>query len=116
MMELRSVGVLSCGKFGGVFGALGGLIAVGFMMLFMTAAQNMPIQGPDGQVINFPAGAAAGAGIGFLIFAPIMYGIMGFIGGLFYGFMYNVVAGMIGGIEMNFERVGEHYEPQDNYS
>lgn len=56
-------------------------------------------------------GAASGigalTGIGFLaiIFFPIFYGIVGFIGGLLYAALYNLVAGWTGGIEMTFEQV-----------
>ncbi|QDS97088.1 hypothetical protein [Adhaeretor mobilis] len=111
MMELKRVGVLSCGKISGLFGALAGLIAGSFMAFFMMVAPNIQMQGPNGQVMNMPA-AAAGVGIGALIMAPIMYGIMGFIAGMFYGFVYNLLAG---GIEMHFERIEDHYQPQQTY-
>jgi hypothetical protein len=43
-------------------------------------------------------------GIGSIIFFPIMYGIIGLIGGVLTGFLYNLVAGWVGGIKMD---VGE---------
>jgi hypothetical protein len=43
-------------------------------------------------------------GIGSIIFFPIMYGIIGLIGGVLTGFLYNIVAGWVGGVKME---VGE---------
>lgn len=42
-------------------------------------------------------------GVGAIIFLPIMYGIMGFIGGAIMAFVYNVVAGIAGGVELELE-------------
>jgi hypothetical protein len=42
-------------------------------------------------------------GIGALIFLPIMYGIFGFIAGVIGAFLYNVIAGVVGGIEIETE-------------
>ena len=39
-------------------------------------------------------------GIGSIIIMPIVYGIAGALGGLICGFFYNIVAGMVGGIEI----------------
>ncbi len=53
-----------------------------------------------------PRFAALGAiGVFAVIFFPIMYGIIGFIGGLIYAALYNLVAGWTGGIEMRLEQV-----------
>jgi len=50
-------------------------------------------------------GALAGIGIFAVIVFPIMYGIIGFIAGLIYAALYNLVAGWTGGIEMRLEQV-----------
>lgn len=42
-------------------------------------------------------------GIGAIIYFPIMYGIMGFISGVIMAFLYNLIAGWIGGIEVEIE-------------
>jgi hypothetical protein len=36
--------------------------------------------------------------------ASCLYGIVGFIAGAFYAFIYNLIAGMTGGLEMEFGR------------
>ena len=50
--------------------------------------------------------APGGAGMSFgwlsVIIFPIMYGVIGFIAGLIGAFVYNLVAGWTGGIELTF--------------
>jgi len=42
-------------------------------------------------------------GAGALVFAPIFYGIFGFITGLLYALFYNIVAALVGGLELNLQ-------------
>jgi hypothetical protein len=42
------------------------------------------------------------AGIGMALIIPILYIVMGFISGIIGAFIYNLAAGWIGGIEMEF--------------
>jgi hypothetical protein len=42
-------------------------------------------------------------GVGFIIFLPIFYGILGFIGGLITAWTYNLVARFAGGLEIELE-------------
>jgi hypothetical protein len=57
------------------------------------------------------AGSAASSmfpmmgGIGMLIFFPVMYGVFGFVGGALIAWLYNLVAGMVGGVEFEIEAV-----------
>ena len=46
-----------------------------------------------------------GFGIIFAIFIPILYAIGGFIGGIITAFVYNLVAGWTGGVELTFADV-----------
>jgi hypothetical protein len=96
-MRLKRVGVLSLGLFFAAYGALVGLF-VGMMMALMSAIG----LGAGGMQNDEAAAAMIGMGLGALIFGPIMYGIMGFIGGVIWAVIYNVIAGMTGGIEMEF--------------
>jgi uncharacterized oligopeptide transporter (OPT) family protein len=48
-------------------------------------------------------------GVGSVIFLPIIYGIMGFIGGIISAAIYNVVAGVVGGVELNLEPTATQY-------
>jgi len=50
-------------------------------------------------------------GILFMIGVPIFYAILGFIGGAIGAFVYNLAAGMIGGIKFELEGVNPQYAP-----
>lgn len=96
-MKLKRVGIFSSGLFMGAGGAaMGGL---GGIILFLVSLAGI---GAGAQNVN--AGEAAiGAGL-MILLLPVMYGILGFIAGAFYAFIYNLIAGMTGGLEMEFGR------------
>jgi hypothetical protein len=58
-----------------------------------------------GMAANSSGGAGMGAmlGAGAIIAAPIFYGCIGFIGTLVFAALYNVVANVIGGIQVDVE-------------
>ena len=49
------------------------------------------------------AGFAGMMGVAALIFLPIMYGVIGFIAGAIGAALYNLIAGIVGGIEIEVE-------------
>lgn len=91
-LQIRSIGVLSCAKLMGALYAILGLIAGAFMTLFSLAGAALSDNGNGA--------AALGLGAAAIVVIPIMYGIAGFIGGLIMGFFYNVVASVVGGVEI----------------
>jgi hypothetical protein len=102
-MVLKSVGVLSVAKvfaiLYGVFGLIVG--AVVSLIAFLGAVGSaMGANGPEGA-----AGMVFGLifGAGGIIVLPIVYAAMGFVGGLIGAWLYNVVAGMVGGVELRLE-------------
>lgn len=120
-MRLKSVGVVSCGVVLGCIYAVVGLIVgglfslVSFMGLALNRAQPDMIQG------QFPGrgigGAEVGAGILFgtcaIIAAPVIYGIMGFVGGMLIAGFYNLIASVVGGIEVEFTDVQPVMAPRE---
>lgn len=94
MAKLKKIGVLSLAKFEAILMAFIGLILGIFYAILGT------IFGA------FTGSAVLGAGLGFLaiIILPILYAIFGFIAGAIGAFLYNLVAGWIGGIEIEFEK------------
>ena len=50
-------------------------------------------------------------GIVMMVAVPIMYGVMGFIGGIITAVVYNAAAGMIGGVKFELEGVQQEYAP-----
>ncbi len=98
-MVLKSIGVLSAAKIVGVMYAVMGLI-MGFV--FAGLFSMIPAMAPTGQD-QIPGWIAPMFGVGSIVILPIMYGIMGFIGGAIGAVIYNVLAGAIGGLELNLE-------------
>ncbi len=45
----------------------------------------------------------AGIGIAVAIFLPVFYGVAGLIGGVIFGWIYNICAKLVGGIEVEVE-------------
>jgi hypothetical protein len=80
---------------GAVYAGVG--LIIGFFFSLIGVLQGLFLQGTD------LGGAAAFGflfGIGAIIFMPIMYGVMGFVGGALGAFIYNLVSGAVGGMEL----------------
>ena len=97
-MILKRVDALSCGKMLGILYAIFGLIGGMFFTL-------IGLFGAAVGMAQGEAGAAVGAlfGVGAVIILPILYGVMGFIGGVLSAFLYNLVASFVGGIELELQ-------------
>jgi hypothetical protein len=95
-MVLKRVGVLSVGKIMGAIYAVIGLLAGGLLALF----------GILGASLGGSQGALPGAGLGLaaIVLCPLIYGVLGFIGGLIVAALYNVLAGVMGGIELDLQQ------------
>jgi hypothetical protein len=98
-MVLKRIGVLSAGKILALLYACLGFIAGCFISIFATlglfaslADKNLP--GPF---------VAAFLGLGALIFMPVLYGSLGFLLGVIGSSIYNGLAKLIGGIELDLQ-------------
>jgi hypothetical protein len=89
-MVVRSVAPLSVAKVAGVLYALIGLV---FGALFALAALAGAFAGADDSGIM-----GSIMGVGAIVILPLFYGCMGFVTTLIGAWLYNLVAGMIGGI------------------
>jgi hypothetical protein len=49
------------------------------------------------------AGMSAIIGVGAVVVFPIFYGLIGFLGMLIGAWLYNVVAGVVGGVEVDLQ-------------
>jgi hypothetical protein len=107
-MVIRRVNAMSCAKVGGaLYAGLGLLFAAGFSLFFLVLGGTFGM--PDG-IAATGAGGLGAASIGFgaaaiaaIVALPIFYGVIGAIGGLVTAFLYNLVAGFVGGIEIDVE-------------
>jgi hypothetical protein len=91
-MVINRIAPLSLAKISGTLYAALGVIFGAFFSLFATV------------------GAAAGGGnsmfpaifgVGAIVLFPIFYGCIGFVGSLVGAWLYNLLAGMVGGIELD---------------
>lgn len=94
-MIVRSIGVWSAAKLYGAISAVMGLL---FGLVF--AMFSLIGTGMAGDEAG-PAWMGGIVGMGAVIVLPIMYGVMGLIGGAIMAFLYNVFAGMVGGVELD---------------
>jgi hypothetical protein len=92
MAVVRRVGIFSVGKVMGVLYALMGLVIGGvFSLLSLLGAA---ARGLDG-------GIAAGLfGAGAIVVVPLFYGAIGFIAGIIFAALYNMIGSTVGGIEV----------------
>ena len=94
-MVVRRLGVLSVAKIYGAMGLLVGLF-IGVCFAAMGALMGGRVSGDTAN----PASWAAGMGLAAIIIVPLIYGAITFISGLIGGALYNLIAGMVGGIEI----------------
>ena len=95
-MIIRRVGPLSFAKLSGMLYAIMGLIFGGIVSLIALA-------GGFGSNTSAGAGMSALFGVGAVVLLPIFYGLIGFVGTLIVAWLYNVVAGIVGGVEMDVQ-------------
>ena len=97
-MVIKKLDVLSVGKITGIIAAAFGLIAGLLLLVFGGLFAGM--LGSQGDASPL---AALGGGVVGAIALPIFYGICGFIGGVIQALIYNIAAGVIGGIRIETE-------------
>jgi len=89
-MRIRRIGVLQAAKLSAVFNLLFTAIVLVPFMMFMMAVS--------------PKSGAAGFGVLGLLILPVIYSIIGFVVGAIAAFLYNLVAGWVGGLEIELQR------------
>ena len=95
-MVVTRIAPISVARIAGVLYALMGLVFGGFVSLAsLGGAMTGAAQGPLGGMMMF--GAAA------VFMFPIVYGFFGFLMTLIGAALYNVLAGVLGGIEIDMQ-------------
>jgi hypothetical protein len=108
-MVIKRVGVFSVAKIYSIVMAGIGLIVgipLGLIMIIFGAAIMA-----GGRDTAAGGGIGIGMGIFYMVGLPIMYGVIGFIFGAIGALIYNVAAGIIGGVEMELENAEAGYAP-----
>ena len=96
-MVLNRVGPLSAGKLMAVLYALFGLL-IGALMTLMSV---MGGGGSDPATADAMGALGPMMGVGAIVILPILWGIIGFIGGLIGAFLYNIAAKIGGGVDLD---------------
>ena len=102
-MVIKRVGPLSCAKIAGLLYAILGLIFGGMFSLLALAggvARGLSSNGAGG---GGASGVAAVFGIAAIVVFPILYACIGFVMTLVMAALYNLVAGMVGGVEIDVQ-------------
>ena len=95
-MIIKRVGPLSCARLSGLLYAVIGLILGGIFSLVAMAGGFSSETAGD-------AGIGAMIGVGAVLVLPILYGLMGFVATLIAAWLYNVAAGIVGGVEVDIQ-------------
>lgn len=95
-MVIKRIGPLSCAKIAGTLYLLLGL-AIGGVISLVALAGGFASDVPEA------SGMGALIGVGSIIFFPLMYGCLGFISALVGAFLYNVLAGFVGGVQLDVQ-------------
>ena len=97
-MIVKRVGPMSLGKVLGIIYAVFGFIVGFFFSLIMALGAVL------GTTLDESPGVIAFFwGIGSVFAFPVLYGILGFIGGIVTAGIYNVISNWVGGIEIELE-------------
>ena len=95
-MVLKSIGVFSLAKMmGTLYATIGFFVGLIFALLSVVGA-GFAGSGSEGFF-------ALMFGVGAVIILPVFYGVMSFIAGALIAALYNLIAGMAGGVELNLE-------------
>ncbi len=102
-IKLTKINVLSAAKMYAAMGAAVGF-AVGLVWAFFAIFFG-GMMGAAGGNAGLGAGLGAIFGIGAVIAIPIIYGLAGFVAGALGAFVYNLLARVVGGVELQYEKV-----------
>jgi len=95
-MVVKRIGPLSVGKIAGTLYAVMGVLIGAVVSLIAMVGSSM---GSD----TGSSGMGALLGVGAIVIFPILYGGLGFVFTMLAAALYNVVAGMVGGIELDMQ-------------
>jgi hypothetical protein len=99
-MVIRRVGVGSVAKIGGLLYAVAGfLLGACFALAAMVGAGIGAASSDE----STPLWLAPLFGVGAVVFLPILYGLLGAVFTALGAVIYNVLAGMVGGLQLEVE-------------
>lgn len=98
-MIVKRIKPISAGKMmGALYAIIGLIIGIGFAIASLMGASLAPSESSGGSAL-----IGTLFGVGAIVFLPICYGIFGFISGLIVPAIYNILAGIVGGVEVDVQ-------------
>lgn len=94
--RIRRIAVLKAATIGGIAYAAMSLLFVPLMLFFVVASRSMAPEAAYG-------GGDWLMGPAFLLLAPLIYGVIGFVATALAAAIYNLIAMMVGGLEIELE-------------
>lgn len=111
-MTIRRFNVFSVAKIQGFLGfVIGLLIGVVYGLVFMIFGAAISSLAPQSDSQAMGGVGAIVIGLIIMIAVPVFYGILGFIGGAIGALVYNLAAGVVGGLKFELEGVAPAYAP-----
>ena len=104
--EIKHIDILTAVKICFFIYALIGLVVGLIVMFFMVAASGFADYGPSMGYWGISRWARAGMGVLMVPLFAVVYGCLGAIGALIVTLVYNVTAGVIGGIKVTLRGEG----------
>lgn len=107
-LVIKKFGVLSVGKIYAVMMLIVSLIIAipyGLIIIVVSLIGGIGAGSVDGTAGLAFGGGGVVMGLGIMIGLPIFYGAMGFVGGIIGALIYNILAGLVGGVEIEVESV-----------
>jgi hypothetical protein len=95
-MVIKRVGPVSCAKVVAALYMIVG-VAIGALISLGSMAGGMASEAP------WMAGLGAAIGIAAIVVLPLVYGALGFVATLIGAWLYNIAAGIVGGIEIDVQ-------------
>ena len=110
-MTIRRFGVWSVAKmYGLLLFVVGLIVGVFYGLFFIIMGASMASFSP-GRDATAGGVSTVVIGVVLMIAIPIMYGILGVVGGTIGALIYNAAAGIIGGVKFELEGVQQEYAP-----
>lgn len=104
-LQIKKFGVLSVAKIQAIMMLLMSLlISIPYGLIFMAFGGMIMGAGREGAGIT-AGGSTIVIGLMLMIGLPIFYGVMGFVFGAIGALLYNLFAGIVGGIEIEVENI-----------
>ena len=104
-MRIKRIGIVSLGKISGIlygfFGLIAGII-LSIVALIGSIIGSSIAESPEPLVGIF-------LGAGAIVALPLFYGIMGFLIGLLTAAIYNLIARIVGGLEIELEETATQH-------